>query len=230
MHRAFPVLAIAIAIGILITACGTTTDSGSETEYSGIIFNDSSGSQLCSALAESFPPQCGEPIVALGDLRLDDVVALQSAGATSWTDYQAGVAGDEEDGVLTNVVLTDPVYENASAGFTLRVADLGITSGQPIILPIDVRNATDQDATLTFASGQRVELTLSQDGEEMYRWSATASFIQAIEEVVLPAGATFGRALVTTPVDLPAGSYTAQAWITAAETSDLVVEWTTTVR
>ncbi|MGI9528814.1 MAG: BsuPI-related putative proteinase inhibitor [Acidimicrobiia bacterium] len=228
MRPALPIFAI--VIGILAAACGTTTDSGSQTEYSGIIFNDSAGSQLCGALAESYPPQCGEPIVALGDLRLDDVVALQSAEATSWTDYQAGVAGDEADGALTNVVLTDPVYANTSAGFILRVADLGITSGQAIVLPIDVRNTTDQDATLTFTSGQRVELTLSQDGEEVYRWSSTASFIQSVEEVVLPAGATFGRTLITSPVDLPAGTYTAQAWITAIESSDLVVEWTTTVR
>lgn len=231
MQRALSIWGAAvIALGLILAACGETTNSGSQTEYSGIIFNDSRGSQLCGALAESFPPQCGEPIIELGDLRLDDVVALQSAQATSWTDYVAGVGGDEADGVLTSVVLTDPVVTNAADGFVLRVADLGITSGAPIVLPTDVRNATDEDAALTFTSGQRVELTLSQDGEERYRWSATASFIQSIEEVTLPAGQVFGRTLITSPVDLPPGTYTAQAWITAAETTDLVVEWTTEVR
>jgi len=231
MRRVLPICtATAISLGLILAACGQTTDSGSQTEFTGIILNNSNGSQLCGALAESFPPQCGEPIIELGDLRLDDVVALQSADATSWTDYVAGVGGDEEDGVLTSVVLTDPVIANTAEGFVLRIADLGIISGAPIVLPIDVQNTTDEDVALTFTSGQRVELTLSRNGEEKYRWSATASFIQSIEEAVLPAGETFGRTLVTTPVDLPPGTYTAQAWITAAESSDLVVEWTTEVR
>lgn len=231
MRRNLPLFTLSIILlGLGIAACGETTDSGSRSEYSGIIFNDNSGSQLCGALAESFPPQCGEPIIELADLRLDEVVALQSVEATSWTEYAASVAGDEADGVLTNTALADTVVSNTSEGFTLRVADLGITSGLPIVLPIDLRNASDQGATLTFTSGQRVELTLSQGGEEMYRWSATASFIQSIEEAVLPAGETFGRTLITTPVNLAPGTYTAQAWITAAESQNLVVEWTTDVR
>jgi len=231
MRRMFSLSVAPItALTLILTACGTTTDSGSLTEYSGIIFNDSTGSQLCGSLAESFPPQCGDPIIRLGDLRLDDVVALQSEGATSWTDYEAGVAGDQSEGVLTNVVLTDPIIADSASGFTLRIADLGITSGAPIVLPIDLRNATDADATLTFTSGQRVELTLSQDGDEIYRWSATASFIQSVEEVTIAAGEVFGSTLITTPVDLPPGTFTAQAWITAEEASDLVVEWTIEVR
>lgn len=230
MRRVRPLSVSITAIALVLAGCGSTTDSGSEQEYTGIIVSDSTGSQLCGALAESFPPQCGDPIIGLDDLGLDDVVALQSEDETSWTEYQAGVAGDERSGVLTNVALTDRVHSNASTDLIVRVADLGITSGAPIVLPIDLSNTSDEDATLTFTSGQRVELRLSKDGEEIYRWSATASFIQSLEEVKVMAGETFARTLITTPVDLQPGSFTAQAWITAAETSDLVVEWTTEVR
>lgn len=225
MQRIFLLMALTLALA----ACAESTGSDSAAEYEGIIFNDSQGSQLCGALAESFPPQCGEPIIGLGDLRLDGVVALQSAEATSWTDYVAGVAGTQDGSALTDVVLTDPVAIGTSPGLALRVADLGITSGTPIVVPIDLTNTSDETVTLTFTSGQRVELTLSRNGTEAYRWSSTASFIQSVEEVPLPAGATFGRTLITAPVDLASGRYEAKAWITAPEASDLVVTWETDV-
>lgn len=225
MRHTLPIAILCIAL----VGCGETSDSTSVAEYEGIIFNDSQGSRLCAALAESFPPQCGDPIIGLGDLRLDEVVALQSADGTSWTEYFAGVAGDEDEGVLTNVVLTDPVATGSAEGLALRAADLTITSGAPIVVPLDLTNISDQAITLTFTSGQRVEFTLSRDGAEVYRWSSTASFVQSVEEVALPAGAAFGRTLITSPVTLEPGTYLAQAWIVAAEASDLVVSWDTQV-
>nr|MDJ0792302.1 BsuPI-related putative proteinase inhibitor [Acidimicrobiia bacterium] len=186
------------------------------------------------ALAESYPPQCGGVIVELADLRPDSVVALQSPddpaiAASSWTDYVAGVTGDEADGVLTNVVLTDPIARSESDGLVVRIADLGLTATEPFTLPIDARNITDDDTTLTFTSGQRVEFTLSDDSGEVYRWSEGMMFTQAIETAELPAGSVYGTTLTGEPIGVAPGTYLAKAWITAAEAANVVVEWETTV-
>ena len=217
-----------------ISASCASDDAGSGADYRGFIFIDGAGSQLCGSLAESFPPQCGDPIVGLADLQPDSVVALQSPGdpalaAVSWTDYVAGVAGDEEDGVLSNVTLTDPVATGSSAGLLVRVADLGFVAEEPFTLPIDARNVTDEPMTFTFGSGQRVELTLSDETGEVYRWSADMFFTQAIESVDLPAGAVFGATLTGELTGVAPGTYQASAWITAIEARDVVVVWETTV-
>jgi hypothetical protein len=234
-------VALLITIGLLISACAEGSDAGSDADYTGLIYIDAQGSRLCEALAESYPPQCGGVIVELADLRPDLVVALQSPtdpslAPVSWTDYNAGVAGDESDGVLSNVELTDPVATGSSDGLIERVADLGIRIGEPIVIPIDVRNTTDEDMTLTFPTGQRVEFTLSSDSGEIYRWSNDMFFTQAIEVIELPAGAIYGATLVIEPTTVPSsiynedeGTLVAKAWITATEIQNVVVEWETSI-
>ena len=95
--------------------------------------------------------------------------------------------------------------------------------------PFDLTNGTDADITLTFTSGQRMELTLNDDSGEVYRWSGDFMFTQAIEEAALPAGATVPYLLTAEPIDLPPGDYTAKAWVTALEAADVVLEWQTTL-
>jgi len=54
--------------------------------------------RLCSALLESYPPQCGEP-----SLRLDGEVELHGpteANGVTWTDQEMSVLGDVRDGSL----------------------------------------------------------------------------------------------------------------------------------
>ncbi len=58
------------------------------------------GPQLCAAVAESYPPQCGGP--GIGGWRWDDLRA-ESAGGTTWGTYE--VTGTFDGGVFT---LTDP--------------------------------------------------------------------------------------------------------------------------
>ena len=220
-------------IAVLATACGSDTSTGSDVA-DGFIVIDSNGSQLCGALLESYPPQCGDPIVRLGDLVPDAVVALQSPDDASlapvqWTDYVLGVSGSIDDEVMTGVQLTDPVAEGASDGLIVRVADLGITVDLPVAFPIDITNATDATQPLTFTSGQRAEVTLSQDGEELYRWSSGFGFTAAIEERFLEAGERFGTVITDDPIDLPPGEYDAKAWVTATEAINVVVEWVVTI-
>lgn len=223
-----------VALLVLASACGSG-DSGSDvTSASGSIFIDSTGSRACESMLESYPPQCGEPSVKLLDLNPDAVVALvspddPSLAPVSWTDYTAGVEGDPGDNGLSNVVLTDPVYVNTSEGLALRTADLGIAIGEATVWPFDLTNGTDAEMTLTFTSGQRMELTLHDDSGEVYRWSDEMMFTQAIEEVALSAGATFPYVLRGEPIDLPPGDYAAKAWVTALEASGVVLGWQVTI-
>ena len=223
-----------LAVALLAAACGGD-ESGSDPLYSGFIVADGAGTNLCDALAESYPPQCGGVIVELADLGLDAVVALQtpndaSLAPTSWTDYVAGVDGsEEEDGLLTDVVLTDPVESSTSDAMVARIADLGISSTRPFALPIDLRNVGDSPITLSFSSGQRVEFTLSDQDVEVYRWSDGMVFSQALEQITLEAGAIYGTTLTGEPLGIEPGTYTARAWITAPEASNVVVTWETEV-
>ena len=234
MHNRFRLIGLASALVLVVAACGGGESASDTEEVSGFIFIGSTGSHVCESMMESYPPQCGAPRVELLDLDPELVVALMSLddptlAPVSWTDYQAGVEGDPEENGLSNVVLTDPVYDRASDGLVLRTADLGIIVGEPAVWPFDLTNSTDTDMTLTFTSGQRMELTLSSDSGEVYRWSADMMFTQAIEEVPLPAGATSPYMLTAEPIDLPPGVYTAQAWVTATEAADVILEWQITI-
>jgi hypothetical protein len=52
--------------------------------------------RLCSALAESFPPQCGGPFLRVEGLKLAEVDGLVSEGDVSWTDRPIQLLGDVE--------------------------------------------------------------------------------------------------------------------------------------
>lgn len=53
--------------------------------------------RLCSAILESYPPQCGEPSLRIeGDVGVD----LQEEGDARWTDEQVSVPGEVEDGTI----------------------------------------------------------------------------------------------------------------------------------
>ncbi|MGI9667689.1 MAG: hypothetical protein ACR2N2_11455, partial [Acidimicrobiia bacterium] len=87
-----------VALALVAAACGSDS-ANSDDELRGSVVIDESGTHLCGSLLESYPPQCGDVIVRLGDLQPDTVVALQSPSdpslaAVSWTDYAVGVTGD----------------------------------------------------------------------------------------------------------------------------------------
>lgn len=48
-----------------------------------------------------------------------------------------------------------------------------------------VENAGDAPVELTFMSGQQFDITVTADGEEVWRWSDGRMFTQAIQEVSL---------------------------------------------
>jgi hypothetical protein len=57
--------------------------------------------RLCYALAESFPPQCGGPSLAVEGLNLEEVDGLITEGDVSWTDRPIQLLGVVEDETLT---------------------------------------------------------------------------------------------------------------------------------
>jgi hypothetical protein len=56
--------------------------------------------KLCTAIMESYPPQCGEPSLVVEGLNEDEIDGLQSGGSTTWTD-QTQILGTVKDGVIT---------------------------------------------------------------------------------------------------------------------------------
>ena len=57
--------------------------------------------RLCSALAESFPPQCGGASLVVEGLVLEEVDGLVTEGEVSWTDRPIQLLGVVSDGTLT---------------------------------------------------------------------------------------------------------------------------------
>jgi hypothetical protein len=63
---------------------------------SGNLLADGEEVRLCSALAESFPPQCGGPQIRVEGLKLAEVDGLMTEGAVSWTDRPIQLLGEVE--------------------------------------------------------------------------------------------------------------------------------------
>lgn len=57
--------------------------------------------------------------------------------------------------------------------------------GDPIPLVLAVTNTTNRPKTLNFSSGQRYDFVVTQDGREIWRWSAGKAFIQALGLVTI---------------------------------------------
>ena len=71
----------------------------------GFVVADGQGSvQLCSALLESYPPQCGEPSLRVQGLALesvDEIVQPADVAPAAWTPTEVSLLGDVESGVIT---------------------------------------------------------------------------------------------------------------------------------
>lgn len=68
-------------------------------EVTGILFDDGGGLVFCGALAESFPPQCPGPSVAINN-SADVVAEFTESGNVRWTDRPVTLLGDMIDGQL----------------------------------------------------------------------------------------------------------------------------------
>ncbi len=244
-------LLVILVIGLVAAACSSnepdqttnrivqpgdvaTLDDGTEVLTQGILVI-SGDTQICGTIVDSSPPRCEGPHAILGDLRPDDIVALNSAsdpkfGELSWTSYELAVTGTVDGGILVNVGVANRIYPADGDGLRLRLLSSQspffprqLLSGEEIRWAIDTTNIFDESIELTFTSGQVAEVTLSDGDTEVYRWSDGKVFTQAINEVELEAGRTSGATLVDLFVVDP-GTYTLRAWVVATGAENTVIE------
>ena len=76
------------------------TDAAGIVAVSGFYFSTGEGTWLCEVLAESFPPQSGEPRLALGDTSGIDLGVLTTAQGVTWSDHHVTIFGEISDGTL----------------------------------------------------------------------------------------------------------------------------------
>ncbi|HSE80627.1 MAG TPA: hypothetical protein VLA87_02900 [Gaiellaceae bacterium] len=102
-----PTSGIAAGPGISIDDA-LASDSDEQLLVNGTLLAQGDEVRLCSALAESFPPQCGGASLVVEGLKLEEVDGLVTEGDVSWTDRPIQLLGVVSDGTLT-------VSENAAA-------------------------------------------------------------------------------------------------------------------
>jgi hypothetical protein len=104
-------LLLALLVALALAACGggdgepggteralsieeaLEDDSGEPLRVSGNLLVSGGETRLCYALAESFPPQCGGPSLAVTGLDPDDVEGLVVEGEVMWTDRPVVLVG-----------------------------------------------------------------------------------------------------------------------------------------
>jgi hypothetical protein len=110
-----PALVTLIAFALAATGCGggdgpltpeeASDASGEVTVEGSLIAIDGEPVRMCSAILESYPPQCGEPSLEVQGLDLDslDLASTRPDDEVTparWSDRPIRIAGTVEDGVL----------------------------------------------------------------------------------------------------------------------------------
>lgn len=81
-----------------------------------------------------------------------------------------------------------PAQDRVASGDEL-VATMEVEAGDPVRLTLHVTNPTTAPVRLEFTSGQRYDFAVARvDGEQLWRWSAARSFMQALGSETLPPG------------------------------------------
>ncbi|MFH0914880.1 MAG: BsuPI-related putative proteinase inhibitor [bacterium] len=201
--------ALAADPGQLIRVQGTIVSTGTE-----VI--------LASMLLESYPPQAGGARLPVTGLDLESLVGLSSTAGqpdlaqATWSDYWVVLEGVINDGAL-EVENIPRVVEATSAEARVRFSPVTepLVTGDQVWWAFDVKNLGATPLDLTFSSGQRADVILSQGGTEAYRWSANKFFTEAIETITVEPGKALAVVLNDTAQVAP-GEYDLTAIITAA--------------
>jgi hypothetical protein len=92
--------------------------------------------------------------------------------------------------------------------------DEGLVAGAPVTWVLTVTNGRPEPVTLEFRNGQQGDVVLTtDDGSEVYRWSADRSFTGALVEHPLPAGASLVFELAGEQLAVEPGTYQLQATV-----------------
>jgi len=96
----------AVANDGLVVGGGLTVTEALETDAEGVVavqgflVINGEQAQLCEALAESFPPQCGGASVLLDSIDQFDPDELVTEGDVAWTDLPVTIVGEVHSGTL----------------------------------------------------------------------------------------------------------------------------------
>jgi hypothetical protein len=66
----------------------------------GSLFAEAGDVRLCSAILESYPPQCGQPSLRVRGLDVVGVSNMEQAKGVGWTSREVTLAGTVDGGVL----------------------------------------------------------------------------------------------------------------------------------
>jgi hypothetical protein len=210
--------------GVLTIEQALLAERGSAISVRGMLLapsGDVSQMVLSSVLLESYPPQAGGATIGLKGLDLEDLVGLSSTSdrpeltQATWSDYSLVLGGVVKDGVF-EVHDIPRVVEGTAVGASVRFSPVSepISSGDTVWWAFDVGNPGSTPLQLKFASGQHVEVVLTQGGVEKYRWSAGKAFTQHVEDVTIQPGKKWCTAVSDT-LAVPAGEYDLTATVTA---------------
>jgi hypothetical protein len=105
-----------------------------------------------------------------------------------------------------------------------------LRTGAPVTFTVTVTNDTTKALDLTFSTGQRADVTLSQNGTVVYQWSRGTMFTQMVGHEHVDAGGNHAFTLEARTFDVPAGTYSLHAVVTSSDHMDLGVTRDVTVR
>lgn len=80
---------------VALAGCGDAGES-----RTGYLLEREGELRLCTAIAESFPPQCAGDSWRVEGYAIEEAGAVQRASGVAWTDRQVTLTGAVEDGVL----------------------------------------------------------------------------------------------------------------------------------
>ncbi len=115
--RAVILVAVAVLATLGVAACGgdgggvlsveKALDRSGEVSVEGFLVAPEGGqARLCSALLESYPPQCGQPSIVIRGADLRAIAGLTktndpSLAQVTWSDAPVTLSGTLSDGVLS---------------------------------------------------------------------------------------------------------------------------------
>jgi len=175
---------------------------------------------LASVLLESYPPQAGGAALPLAGLDPGSIVGLSSTAGhpespqVTWSDFWLVLRGVMSGGEL-QVKEVPRVIAATVADARLRFSPVSepVASGETAWWALDLTNTGLAPLQVTFSSGQRVEVVLSRNGVEQYRWSAGKAFDLAIQTVTLQPGDIL-PVVVNDILPVEPGEYELQATMT----------------
>lgn len=143
------------------------------------------------------------------------VVLLALLGSAACGDDDADVASD---GTTSTTLPTDPSSAPQDGPVALEADVPGEVAAGPVSWSFDVVNTTDEPVSLTFTSGQEGDAQLIDDGGDIaHTWSASRSFLQAIQEREVGPGERLTVVLDDDLAGVAPGTYTIELTLTVQD-------------